>query len=71
MADPANIDAIQAAKAQETERALRRQAVRYLLVGFRPHDDYGQLDYMELLKAAQAVLARELETLGELIYARL
>ena len=39
MADPANIEAIQKAKAEEATRALHRQAVRWLLVGFHPHDD--------------------------------
>ena len=65
MPDPANIEALQVAKAQEGQRATQIQAVRAFLVAFHARDDYAQLDYRELLHAARDVLARELAQLGE------
>ena len=60
MADPANIEAIQAERAQVTTLATRSYALRRLLAEFAPQPDDAQLDYRGLLQRAEAVIATAL-----------
>ena len=65
MADSANIEAIQDAKAEEARRATHAWAVHQLLNVFDPRGRHARLQYRVLLTRAQAVLTKELEQLGE------
>ena len=65
MADPANIEAIQDAKAEEARRATHEWAVHQLLHVFDPRGRHARLQYRALLTRAQAALTKELEQLGE------
>jgi hypothetical protein len=65
MADPANIEAIQEAKAQEARRETRRLAVQRLLREFDPQPGDMTMDYTRLLQRAQTVIAIALEQEGD------
>lgn len=60
MADPANIEALQAQRGQASREANRRAVLQRLLVEFAPQPDNPTLDYRGLLQRAQAAIAKEL-----------
>ena len=69
MADPTNIEAIQAAKAQEAWLVVRMDAVQRLLAVLNPRPDDARMGYIALLQRARNALTKELQEQGMQDYA--
>ena len=64
MADPANIEAIQATKAEEARLVVRMDAVQRLLAILGPRPDDAHVGYIALLQRARNALTKELQQQG-------
>jgi hypothetical protein len=60
MADPANLETLQAQREQETQQLYRRNALRHALSVLDPQPGDVTLDYGALLTRLQAVITTEL-----------
>jgi hypothetical protein len=60
MADPANLETLQAQREQETQQLYRRNALRHALSVLDPQPGDVALDYAALLTRLQDVLTAEL-----------
>ena len=67
MADPANLETLQAQREQETQQLYRRNALRHTLSVLDPQPGDVTLDYGALLTRLQAVLTAELAAQSETV----